>query len=341
MRELTLVIPGLQWPAESVAEVSGDLALPALSALLAGEGVTRRPAQAIEHLLATTWGIAPDAAPYAALRRAGSGLDCGDAPWMCADPAHLRFARESLVLTDERELAVSDDEAAQLVAALNATFPDLGEFSVGAAGEWYLRPQAAPDITTHPVSQVLGRNVEIWLPAGAQARTWRRAINEIQMLLHGHAVNAAREAAGRATINTLWLWGQGKLSAPLPKTFDAVYANAALARGFAAASGGLAQALPPHLGAPTHERTLMLIDQLDYAALTGNAPAWRAAMMEVEADWLAPALRALKAGALDRLHLLLPGDHACLEIACAKPAWWKFWQRGVLLEDFVRRHATP
>jgi len=341
LRELTLVIPGLLWPAESVAAVSDDLALPALSALLATESIARQPVRPLEHLLAGAWGLDPARAPCAALRLAGSGGAPGRDVWMCADPAHLRFARESLVLADNHELMVTDDEAAAIVATLNETFADVGAFSVGAAGEWYLRLAAMPEIETHPVSAVLGRNIETWLPAGPQAKPWRRLINELQMLLHGHAANAAREATGTPTINTLWLWGQGALDDAVPRRFDAVLAHHALARGLAVCSGGTAAPLPPRYAEPGAGHTLALIEHLDYAALTQNAAAWRAGLMEVEADWLAPALHALKSGALSRLRLVLTGDHACLDLACARPAWWRFWRQGVLLENFVQRHAAP
>lgn len=341
MRELTLVIPGLLWPAESVAEVSADLALPALSALLATESVVRQPPRPLEHLLSADWGLDPATAPCAALRLAGSGGEPGSTVWMCADPAHLRFARESLVLADNHELMVTDDEAAAIVATLNETFADVGRFSVGASGEWYLRMAALPAIETHPVSAVLGRNIETWLPVGAQAKPWRRLINELQMALHGHPANAAREAAGKPAINTLWLWGPGALDIAVPRRFDAVLAHHALARGLAVCSGGTAAPLPPRYADPGADRTLALIEHLDYAALTQNAAAWRAGLMEVEADWLAPALRALKSGALSRLRLLLTGDHATLDVACARPAWWRFWRQGMLLEDFVQGHAAP
>jgi len=341
LRELTLVIPGLLWPADSVAEVSADLALPALSALLATDAVERQPAQPLEHLLVDAWGLDPATAPCAALRLAGSGVEPGRDIWMCADPAHLRFARESLVLTDNHELMVTDDEAAAIAASLNDTFADIGVFSVGTAGEWYLRLTALPGIETHPVSAVLGRNIETWLPGGAQSKPWRRLINELQMLLHDHPVNAAREAAGKPTINTLWLWGQGVLDAAVPRRYDAVLAHHALARGLALAGSGQAGPLPPRYADPGEGHTLALVDHLDYAALTQNAAAWRAAMMEIEADWLAPALRAFRSGTLSRLRLLLPGDRACVGVACVRPAWWRFWRQGVLLEDFVRRHAAP
>lgn len=341
MRELTLVIPGLLWPADSIAEVTADLALPALSTLLATEAVTRLAAQPLEHLLAKSWGLAAEAAPYAALRLAGSGIAPGDAIWMCADPAHLRFARESLVLADNRQLEITDDEAAQLVGALNAAFADIGEFSVGNAGEWYLRLAELPEITTHPASQVLGRNIEAWLPEGAQAKAWRRTINEIQMLLHGHPVNAAREEAGRPAINTLWLWGAGRLVAPLTRSYDVVFANLALARGLAEASGAKSASLPHRLPESNGNRMLAVVDQLDYAALSQDAAAWRAAIAELEANWLAPALSALKAGAIGKLRLLLPGDTACLDIGCTKPAWWKFGRSSGVLADFIKRYAAP
>lgn len=341
MRELTLVIPGLLWPTDSVAEVTADLALPALSALLSGDAVARLAPQPLEHLLAMAWDMAAEGAPYAAMRLAGSAIAPGDAPWMCADPAHLRFARESLVLADHRELGIDDDEADRLVAALNENFADIGEFRAVTAAEWYLRLREVPELTTHPLSQALGRNVEAWLPDGNHRIPWRRTINEIQMLLHAHPVNAAREDAGRPAINTLWLWGCGTLAARPARCFDTVHANLAVARGLAAASGAQSAPLPPRLPPENGERMLAVLDQLDYAALSQDAGSWRAAIAEIEADWLAPALRALKSRNIGRLRLLLPGDTACLDVACARPAWWKFGRADVSLADFVGRHATP
>lgn len=345
LREFTFVIPGLLWPAESIAELTAGLALPALAELLAGEAVTRHAAQSLEHLLATTWGVDPAAAPYAALRLAGAGIDPGDAIWMGADPAHLRFVGESLVLADPREIEIAGDEAARLVAALNESFADLGEFSATTAGEWHLRLPDPPQIATHPMSQALGRNIEAWLPDGQQRSAWRRTMNEIQMLLHGHPVNAAREAAGKPPINTVWLWGAGRLDAPPPRRFDLVYANRALARGFAATAGAQAAPLPARLPRTHDERVFALIDALDYPALSRDATAWRAAIMELEAAWLAPALAALEAGEIGALRLLLPADAACLELACAKRSWWKspwrFGRRDLALAAFVERHALP
>ena len=35
--------------------------------------------------------------------------------------------------------------------------------------------------------------------------------NETQVLLHNHAVNAARSARGAVSVNSLWFWGAGSL----------------------------------------------------------------------------------------------------------------------------------
>ena len=341
MRELTLVIAGLLWPADSLPSVGRDLSLPALETLLAHGGATARPATTLEEALAGLWGLPPDSAPYAALRVAGSGGDPGDASWMCVDPAHLRFARETLVLTDNRELDIEADEALQLVAALNATFADVGEFTVASPGEWNLRLRKSPQLATHPIAHVLGRSIEPVLPSGADGAEWRRTINEIQMLLHTHPVNEAREAAGRPAINSIWPWGTGSLTVRIEPRHATVFADMALARGLSLASGSVCAALPERLPQSAGGTTLAVLDQLHYPALALNVEAWQMALKRLESAWFRPALDALKRRQLDHVRLFLIGDTACVDVQCDDAAWWKFWKRPLPLETFVRSLAPP
>ena len=53
--------------------------------------------------------------------------------------------------------------------------------------------------------------------AATHGETWRRWLSEMQMLLHEHPVNAAREAAGRAPVTGIWVSGGGAL----PRDADA------------------------------------------------------------------------------------------------------------------------
>ncbi len=344
MRDLTLVIPGLLWPADTLAEACRELAVPALETLL-GRGVaTTLPPATLDETLAGLWDLPPASAPYAALRVAGSGgqgSEGGDACWMCADPVHLRFARESLMLTDRHELDLAPDEARQLVDALNGAFADVGEFAIATAGEWNLRLHTAPQLVTHSVAQVLGRSIEPFLPGGPDGAQWRRTINEMQMLLHTHPVNAAREAQGRLTINSVWPWGAGSLAAGLPPRHESVFADTPLARGLARASGGTGEPLPAAFPSTAAGSALAVLDSLHYPALAGEIDAWQAALRELEAAWFQPLLDALRRRRLDHARIILTGDAACVDLRCGNAGWWKFWQHPLALESFLRRMAPP
>src|SRR2546423_11819725 len=69
-------------------------------------------------------------------------------------------------------------------------------------------------------------------------------MNEAQMLLHEHPVNAEREARGEPALNSIWFWGGGVVDAAKPRPFSAVIADDPLARGLALAAGIPAHALP-------------------------------------------------------------------------------------------------
>lgn len=341
MREFTLVISGLLWPADSLAAACRDLSVPALEALLAhGAAKTLRPAT-LEEALAGLYGIPGDSAPYAALRVAGSGGEPGDANWMCADPAHLRFAREALVLTDNHELEITHDEAAQLVAALNGSFADVGEFTLASPGEWNLQLKKSPRLVTHPLAQVLGRNIEQFLPSGPDGAEWRRTINEMQMLLHTHPVNQARESEGRPVVNSVWPWGAGRLAGRIEARYTDVFAAMTLARGLALASGSRCATLPESLPQSSADTALAVLEQLHYPALALNIEAWHAALQRLESAWFRPLLDALKRRQLTRVCLCLIGDGACVDVQCCKTGWWKFWQRPPPLEAFIRGIETP
>jgi hypothetical protein len=67
-------------------------------------------------------------------------------------------------------------------------------------------------LPTASLDRVIGRNIDRWLPDTAPARLLRRLQNEVQMVLHTHALNDEREAARpMPTVNSVWLSGCGRL----------------------------------------------------------------------------------------------------------------------------------
>ena len=126
---LHLVLPGLLWPSIHARGFASALALPALSRLLGRADCRPLAGETPEQTWARLFGIDAATLADAPLRRWGEADAWHDGTdLLCADPTHLHFAGEYLLLTDARELAIGRDEADALIDALNTEFADIGRF---------------------------------------------------------------------------------------------------------------------------------------------------------------------------------------------------------------------
>lgn len=350
--QLTLLVPELIWPEPDDHDALDALACPALNTLLARSRLTRRPPQSLEATLIDTFGL-PEGAPYGALRLLGeddengvAGGLAGDTGWMCADPVHLRFQQNQLILADSGSFTLELDEAQAIAGALNAHFSGLGRFHVAAADRWYLQLAATSglehpeQLDVPPLSAVAGRRVEQQLPSSPQTANLRRLLNEAQMVLHGHPVNAARERAGRLPINSLWLWGAGTLPPTLASRFDGVCSSQPLALGLGRAAGIPTQAVPPDAAtllavSARESHPLVVLDALLGPVQYQDDDAYRAALLSLETNWFAPLRQALTSGRITRLHLEASTAYGALRWASGRADQWKLWRRAQPLTDLA------
>ncbi len=135
--------------------------------------------------------------------------------WCLAQPVHLAAGLDHLRLAPLRAAALADEEAQALAATVSAHFAEGGPQVMGwFGGVWLLHFAAAVECTTQPPEIVVGHNVHDCMPAGPQGARVRSLMNEIQMLLHEHPVNAQRERARKLPVNAWWLWGFGAVVPP-------------------------------------------------------------------------------------------------------------------------------
>jgi len=277
-------------------------------------------------------------APYALVAEPGDGELDHERFWMHADPVHLRPDRDQLRLFDAGHLGISRAEADALLAELNVHFAADGLRLVApAASRWYLTAETPPRLDTTPLEQVSGRSVDGYLPAGPDSRRWQGLMNELQMLLFQSPVNRAREQQGRPAVNAVWTWGGGRWQElghdGLP---DVVLSrDQPLAEGLALTAGARTERLPPTAPSCVDGTILAVFDQLLDAALDGDETVWAAAAGALD-DWLSPALKALRSGAL----------HELILDACDGRAWQlgrahllRFWRRPRSVAERVRLAA--
>lgn len=125
-----------------------------------------------------------------------------------ATPVHAALALTDLTATEPEQLALSEDDSRALCVAANAHLRDEGvQLDFVGPLQWLVTCDQPVDVLTERPDWMIGEALRPNLPRGANARMVERWMNELQMLLYTHPVNAAREDRGLPPVNVVWLWG--------------------------------------------------------------------------------------------------------------------------------------
>ncbi|MFD2367287.1 hypothetical protein [Pseudoduganella sp. GCM10020061] len=332
MSHTTLVLPFSLPPKEIAPDLARHLKAPALAGLLsrtASEQATPGPGT-VRQLPHELWlsrvlGSGGEAPSFAHAAMHGYGLDPADGLWFIVHPAHIEIARSHLLLNDVRKLALSEEHSRALFETARPYFEESGlTLAYGDAATWFLRADDWRGLDTASPDAAAGLDISFFMPAGEAAKRFRKLQNEIQMLWHDHPANAAREAAGQTPVNAFWPWGGGG------DAVGVVPVHACAAQPWLdALSAGTGGGKVDSAGDCPAD-AIVYCDHLSAAAIAGDWSAWIIAMEELERDWFAPTLAALRSGGLSRITLVLSGRDQLLETITTRFAQRKFWRRATL-----------
>lgn len=332
---LTLFIPDLLPPRGADSAAANDAAVPALRRMLGRGELQHFPPIDTEVWLCQAFEVEQrEDWPVAALTAAVDGLAVETHWWLRADPVHLQLQRSHTLVLAAPALTLTDDEATALVAALNAHFSADG-IAVTAAHpvRWYISLAESAAVAAPTLSATAGRPLPRAPLTGSQASHWHRVLTEVQMILHEHPVNLAREARGVPVVNSVLLWGSGRQPAVPGRHFSQVWTDDALATALALQSGADATAAPANAatwfaGRPdAGGRHLVTLERAHHAARYGGPEGWVKAVATLEELWFAPLWAALGSRALDELVIVATGPDLCLRCTLRPAAKLKFWRR--------------
>ena len=346
---LTLIVPELLWPEPEDQFAWNGLHCPGLNQLLTRAPLARQSRSTFEDSLRTHLGL-PDTTAYAPLRLAGEPQPSpfSEGQWLCADPVHLRFHHERIVLVDAGAFDITLDEAQSLADTLNQWSDRPGDWHVATPHRWYLRLTTSLGEASHraslPLSAVTGRRLSSERPHSEAAASLRHWQNEIQMLLHTHPVNENRQSRGLPAINGLWLWGAGALP-PAKKASgnDLFFTDDPLARGLANQAGyQVKPALATLADLPklaTNAKALVTLENLLAPSRYEQAERWQAALQYLETHWFAPLAQGMPG--IRQVSLLSATAYGALSWSVRPSDRWKFWQRPRPIRDLAQKLANP
>ena len=266
--------------------------------------------------------------PIAASAMQAFGLKPYAGIWFMLQPVHIHIARDHLVLTDLRQLRMSEQESRTLFDLAKPLFDEAGKTLLyGDPHTWFVRADDWEALNTSTLDAACGHNIDIWMPKGAGERAWRKLQNEVQMHWHDHAVNEERAMRGLKPVNSLWLW------AGAPAAFNAApahYSEVFNLHGWMRAFGQLAPKQTQNINAAKLAEAapqcgLIAFDSLIESALAGDWSAWLAQMHTLETDWFSPLLDALKSGKIDQISLIPTHNTGLAAFTANRNSLRKFW----------------
>jgi hypothetical protein len=301
---------------------------PALEILLGRARRSAGEAKPLEGWVQQAFDLGEDAYPAGALTVAAQGLDPGEDSWVRADPVHLRVTDDRLVVVPAEAFSVQAEEASALCHALNAHFAGMA-FVPSQPRRWCAK--LAQHLAGRPALDAAGTALEL-------PRESAPLLNEIQMVLHAHPVNEAREARGEPAVNSVWLWGSGR--APRARApWQSVAADDPAVLGAARLANARQRALPRSAREwlerlPEEGRHLAVLDTL--RAPRALAPDTVANAIEtLERDWFVPLLAALRGARIGMLTLHVPDAAEALSFEIIRRDLRRFWRLRQPIKNYT------
>ncbi len=144
--------------------------------------------------------------------RGGTPGDANQPVWL-AELVHVAPSRDGAALLPAAELAITPEQSVALFESVHAMFRESG-FLLSGSGQphWHVSPPAGYQARSASPALVAITSVNDWWSQDMASRSWRKLVNEVQMLWFDHPVNLARQGQGLPPVNSLWLYGGASTS---------------------------------------------------------------------------------------------------------------------------------
>lgn len=298
--ELHLIVPGVCGPLADTETLKSSTAVKDWTGLLS-RAHCRSSSSNIHEVIASLFNlsIAGDF-PSAALSLLANDQYDPAMSYMCADPVHLQADLDSAILTSSVDLDIMENESAALCEALNQHFFQDGlRFIRLGKDDWIVASKDEIQVSTTPLSEATGRNVNFILPKDRDATSWKQVLTEAQMLMHTHDVNEQREKQGRQPVNSLWFHGSGKLPVTSACRVSSVCSNKDIFKGLARyvqceylpQTASVDEYLA-YLTAGSHSINVLHLADMEHLVNYTDVTPWLDTLANVVEHWIYPLIKA-------------------------------------------------
>ena len=133
---------------------------------------------------------------------------------LCCDLVTLQPTHDDMVMKDYTGEHLSHDDSGLLMDALKEQVVDTPVTFHNGGGYHNLMFIKMLPISERltPPNELIGEGIRQFMPEGNAVRELVFVMNQAQIIFHNHAYNKKRVAEGKDPVNSIWLWGNGKLA---------------------------------------------------------------------------------------------------------------------------------
>lgn len=241
------------------------------------------------------------------------------------EPTHLRTDRDRLLISETELLQLDDNETEHLINQLNAHFtPDIKFYKV-TTELWLMGVNfTLSDNLFYPIADIIGENIDDYMPKGSNGFKLIQILNEAQMLLFKLELNLKRKQNNLLTINSLWFWDKSITSNPL-NAYKEIFSNTTLIK------HGHLHNIPNNLNPiKQFESSLIFIDSLYYPARYRDSYAWLNNLELLDKNLFS---RLIKYKGI--VKFMVPSLKTTLEITISNTDKYKIWRKFLIPENFI------
>lgn len=247
--------------------------------------------------------------------------ECCDGGWACAAPVHLVAALDHLRLASPVPLPLEAEESRELVADLNQRLAGRGFTLHEGPRGWLCRHPEHLDCRAPSPQDAIGGNLRELMPVGRDAARLIAWVNELQMVLHEHPVNARRESRGLPPVNSVWLWGFGTAGPAQGTPADVLVTDDDWLAGLWRLHGAVASEPSGLAAVLAGDTAVVRVGLAPATALAAQDPSARLQALERQVS--IPLRAALQSGSVAEVALL--AGQVVWQLGPG--ARWRFWRR--------------
>ena len=318
MRELNLVLPGIIWPEIADYEyLLKQLNIPNLSKLCTKATLSRINFHYSDFVYADyDYSAGFLAQSYAKKLNVHSEFNS----FLMVEPTHLRADRDRLLIAEAELLQLNTDEAKIIITAINQHFS--GELKLYRLEDdlWLLGTNLdLEDLTSYPIIDIVGENIDDFLPLGKSRLQLHKILNEIQMLLFNLPINQQRQDDGLMQVNSVWFWNKHR-------------PNLNLARQQMISSSQQIDEQLNEITQTTTSLTTLVIPNGYFAARYRDSFAWVQQVNQLEQELASKLIALLSKRKIARIKIIIPSVEGSWCLSLQSLDLWKFWRKKSWLE---------